>query len=71
VRAEFDEDARWLVVHRGPLRVVASLGDAATGVPLGPGEAEPSVLLASDPGIRVEQRVIIMPPASLAVAAAG
>jgi malto-oligosyltrehalose trehalohydrolase len=71
VRAEFDEDARWLVVHRGPLRVVASLGEAAAGVPLGTGDDAPCVLLASDPGIRVEQRVIIMPPASLAVVAAG
>jgi maltooligosyltrehalose trehalohydrolase len=71
VRAEFDEEARWLVVHRGPLRVVANLGDAAAGVPLGPGGTAPGVLLASEPGIRVEQRVIIMPPASLGVVAAG
>ncbi|KOV31705.1 malto-oligosyltrehalose trehalohydrolase [Streptomyces sp. XY431] len=33
VRVEFDEDARWLVVHRGPYRVAVNLGTAAAAVP--------------------------------------
>ncbi|MFD8316958.1 malto-oligosyltrehalose trehalohydrolase [Kitasatospora purpeofusca] len=33
VRVEFDEDARWLVVHRGPFRVAVNLGTAAAAVP--------------------------------------
>ncbi|MFJ4090514.1 malto-oligosyltrehalose trehalohydrolase [Kitasatospora sp. NPDC089913] len=33
VRAEFDEEAGWLVVHRGPYRVAVNLGRAAAAVP--------------------------------------
>ena len=36
VRAEFDEDQRWLVVHRGTLRVVANLSDRPREIQLGP-----------------------------------
>jgi maltooligosyltrehalose trehalohydrolase len=32
VHVEFDEDARWIVVHRGALRVAANLGDAQQSV---------------------------------------
>ncbi len=34
VRVDYDEDARWVIVHRGTLRVVANLADAAQVVPL-------------------------------------
>jgi maltooligosyltrehalose trehalohydrolase len=69
VRAEFDDDARWLVVHRGALRIVASLAGAPVDVPLGPGEPGRGdvVLLGSDSGISVKPGVITMPPASFAV----
>ena len=33
VRTEYDEDARWIVVHRGPLRVIANLASASRRVP--------------------------------------
>jgi maltooligosyltrehalose trehalohydrolase len=47
VEVEFDEDARWFVVHRGTLRVVANFAEAEQVVPLDiPGEA--AVLLETD-----------------------
>ncbi|GAA4012799.1 malto-oligosyltrehalose trehalohydrolase [Allokutzneria multivorans] len=36
LRVEHDEDARWLVLHRGSLRVVCNLGSEAAEIPLGP-----------------------------------
>ena len=67
VQADYDEEARWLVLHRGSLRVAVNLGDAAD-VPLG-GEADAAgtVLLASDPAVAVKAGVVSLPPASLAV----
>jgi maltooligosyltrehalose trehalohydrolase len=69
VRAEFDEDARWLVLYRGALRIVACLADNPVAVPAGQGDAEVEyvLVLGSDPGISVKPGVITMPPASFAV----
>jgi malto-oligosyltrehalose trehalohydrolase len=68
VRVEFDEDARWLLVYRGTLRVAANLGDGAVDVPVASGPAGPDmVLLASEPGISVKPGAIRLPPASFAV----
>ena len=68
VRVEFDEDARWLLVYRGTLRVAANLGDGAVDVPVASGPAGPDmVLLASEPGISVKAGAIGLPPASFAV----
>ena len=65
VSADFDEDARWLVVRRGRLRIAAHLGDAAARLPLGaPGAA---LLVASDPGIKIDKDAVTMPPASFSV----
>jgi maltooligosyltrehalose trehalohydrolase len=48
VAVDFDEDARWLVIHRGRLRVAANLSETPQVVPL---DAPPiDVLLATDPG---------------------
>jgi malto-oligosyltrehalose trehalohydrolase len=77
VRVSYDEAARWLVVHRGALRIVASLADSPVNVPVdapvdapdGSGEAGPvAILLASDPDISVKSGAIVLPPASFAVA---
>jgi maltooligosyltrehalose trehalohydrolase len=67
VRADYDEDARWLVVHRGALRVAANLAEAPVELPLVPDGGPAVVLLASDPGISLRQGTITLPPASLAV----
>jgi len=53
VRVDYDEDARWLIVHRDRFRVVANLGDQPRPVPVtgevvlatGPAEVAPSGLL--------------------------
>ena len=39
VRTEFDEDARWLVLHRGALRLVASLAGDQVDRACGPGRS--------------------------------
>jgi maltooligosyltrehalose trehalohydrolase len=72
VRVEYSEGERWIVMHRGPLRIAANLADADARLPGGraaPGP--PGVLLASDKGVFVESGVIVMPPASFAVVDAG
>jgi maltooligosyltrehalose trehalohydrolase len=71
-RVSYDEAARWVLVHRGALRVAANLGDGPVDVPLGSGAAGPGVLLlGSDPGISVRPDAIGLPPASFAVVEAG
>ncbi len=65
VRADFDEDARWLLVHRGRLRIAANLGAAAARLPLGRPAA--AVLAASAPGVAVDRDTVTVPPAALAV----
>jgi malto-oligosyltrehalose trehalohydrolase len=65
VRVGYDEDARWLVAHRGALRVAVNLGGAPARVPLGaPAEA---VLAASGPGVTLSGDAATLPPATLAV----
>ena len=54
VRVDFDEDARWLLVHRGALRIAANLGAEPVSIPVGSGTAATRrVLLGSDQGISV------------------
>jgi len=67
---EYSEDDRWLVVHRGPLRVVASLGGPAR-IPLdgedGTAADGVGILLASRPGIAVDSGALNVPPATFGV----
>jgi maltooligosyltrehalose trehalohydrolase len=67
VRADYDDDARWLVVHRGPLRIAANLGDATVVVPAAEVSAGCGVLVASDAAVSVTPGSVTLPPASLAV----
>ena len=65
MHADFDEDARWLLVRRGRLRIAANLGASAVRLPLGqPGTG---VLAASSPGVAIQQDTVTMPPATFAV----
>ena len=69
VSADYDEDARWLMVRRGPLRIAANLGAATARLPLGqPGMA---VLIATGPGVAIEDESVTVPPAAFAVIATG
>jgi len=65
VRADFDEQARWLLVRRGRLRIAANLGTADARLPLG----QPGIglLAASSPGVAIEKDEVTMPPAAFAV----
>ncbi|RJL34499.1 malto-oligosyltrehalose trehalohydrolase [Bailinhaonella thermotolerans] len=66
VHAEYDEDARWIVLRRGNLRVAANLGADPVRLDAGAGE----VLLASAEGVRAAGGVLSMPPSSLAILSA-
>ena len=57
---EFDEGGRWIVVHRGGLRVVANLGASPVRVPLDVGR-----ILLSTPGVTLG---LELPGLSFAVA---
>ena len=48
IRVDYDEDARWLVVHRGRLRIAANLSDAPVSLPMA---ADATVLAASRPDV--------------------
>jgi maltooligosyltrehalose trehalohydrolase len=65
VTADFDEDARWIMVRRGRLRIVANLGPEPARLALGqPGTG---VLAASSPGVMIQQDTVTIPPAAFAV----
>jgi maltooligosyltrehalose trehalohydrolase len=69
VRADYDEQARWLLITRGRLRVAANLGDSVARIPLTPDAngSSPALLIASDEGVTAESKAISLPPASFAV----
>jgi hypothetical protein len=65
VHADFDEDASWLMIRRGRLRITANLGPGTVWLPLGqPGIG---VLAASSPEVAIHQDTVAMPPAAFAV----
>jgi len=65
VTATFDEDARWIMIRRGRLRIAANLGAAPARLALGqPGTA---VLAASGPGVAIDTDTVTIPAASFAV----
>jgi maltooligosyltrehalose trehalohydrolase len=65
VRAGYGEQDRWLVVHRGRLRIAANLGPSPQRLSLGaPGTG---VLAASSPAVALDGDALVMPPAAFAV----
>jgi maltooligosyltrehalose trehalohydrolase len=65
VSVAYDDDARWLVVTRGSLRVAVNLGDTRQELPL---DGTPmNVLLSSVPGFVYRDRVIELEPSSVAI----
>jgi malto-oligosyltrehalose trehalohydrolase len=65
VSVSYDEDARWLVVARGSLRIAASLGQGAAALPLG--KPATRLLAASHPAITIAGDTVTMPGAAFAV----
>jgi malto-oligosyltrehalose trehalohydrolase len=65
VTADFDEDARWLMVRRRSLRIAVNLGPETVRLALGqPGVG---VLAASGPGVTIAGEETSLPPAAFAV----
>jgi maltooligosyltrehalose trehalohydrolase len=65
VRVGYDEEARWLLVCRGSLRIAACLGSAPVEIPVAAGSA--TLLAVSAPDITADSGRISLPPASFAV----
>jgi maltooligosyltrehalose trehalohydrolase len=61
VRVRWDEEARWLVMERGPVAVACNLADRAQRVPVGLAGV-PQALLTSDPAIQVSAGGVTLPP---------
>ena len=65
VTADFDEEARWIMVRRGGLRIAANLGPEPARLALGqPGTG---VLAGSSPGVTIQQDTVEIPSAAFAV----
>jgi maltooligosyltrehalose trehalohydrolase len=64
VNVRFDEDAQWLVLERGNLRIACNLGQALVHVEVGDGSR---ILLASDDSIALSGPNIKLGPDSVAV----
>jgi maltooligosyltrehalose trehalohydrolase len=64
VNVRFDEDAQWLVLERGDLRVACNLGQAPVAVEIGDGSR---ILLASDDSITLRGANLKLGPDSVAV----
>jgi len=60
VAVRYDEQAGWLVIERGELRVAANLGRTEAKIDLGGGGTD--VLSASDPRVVVEGLSATLPP---------
>jgi maltooligosyltrehalose trehalohydrolase len=65
VSADYDEDARWIMVRRGRLRIAANLG--AGPVRLALGQPGTGVLAASRPEVAIQPDTVTLPPATFAV----
>jgi maltooligosyltrehalose trehalohydrolase len=68
VNVRFDEEAQWLVLERGNLRIACNLGQAPVGVEVGDGSR---ILLASDDSIALSGANIQLGPDSVAVLSTG
>ena len=65
VEVDFDEDAQWIIVHRGAFDVLANLADHAQPLPAASGH----VLLATEPGLLAERLHITLPARSASIIA--
>jgi len=63
VEVDFDEDAKWIIVHRGAFEVAANLADHAQPLPVTSGD----VLFGTEPDLQVEALQITLPAQSAAI----
>jgi maltooligosyltrehalose trehalohydrolase len=66
VRTTFDENAKWLVVRRGPVVVACNLSDIAQRVPVGL-DRDAEVLLASESNVQFTHDAVVLPPDSVSI----
>jgi maltooligosyltrehalose trehalohydrolase len=64
----FDEEARWLIMRRGPVLVVCNFSNAGQQI-LCPESAGKRIVLASEKGIMVENNTIFLPGQAVAIVA--
>jgi len=67
VEVDFDEEARWVIVHRGALDVLANLADHAQPLPCSPGD----VLFSSESGLQAEGDRLTLPARSACIIRTG
>jgi malto-oligosyltrehalose trehalohydrolase len=67
VQVDYDEDACWLLIHRGQLRIAANLGQADATLPLGNPKTTPVALITSGPGLSIASGAVTLPPATFAI----
>src|SRR5450631_4832310 len=63
VTVDVDENAQWLIVHRGAFDVLANLADHPQQLPTAPGD----VIFATEPGLHAEARQVTLPARSACV----
>jgi maltooligosyltrehalose trehalohydrolase len=63
-RVSYDENRMWLCMHRESITVCCNLGRSEYSHPCG---AESQVMLASRPNLSIENRVLLLPPDTVAV----
>jgi len=63
VKVDFDEDAQWVIVHRGAFDVLANLADHAQLLPSASGD----VLFSTEPGLHAEGRQLTLPARSACI----
>ena len=66
VRVRYDEQAGWLIVERGELRVAANLGHTDQKLDLGQG-AGTALLLVSDDAVSLDDRFATLPPDTVVI----
>jgi maltooligosyltrehalose trehalohydrolase len=63
VLVDFDEDARWLVIHRGALRVIANVADQPQVVPV----AASQLLFSTADGVELDPDQLLLPAHSAGI----
>jgi malto-oligosyltrehalose trehalohydrolase len=67
IHVDYDEDARWLLIHRGQLRIAANLSEADATIPLASPAGKPVALITSAPGISIAPDAVTLPPATFTI----
>lgn len=64
IKVNFDEEKRWLVIDRGPVRILCNLGDHAVELP---NLDRLPLLLASREDLQTLQDKVLLPPSAVAI----